>query len=127
MATLTPTLTLTANDNKASTAGPLSNPISISVTATLTTTDPSQLSRKYVVHSGDTVLQAASTGAYYLYIKNISSNNSKPVDIKAAGGNILGQITTGEFAFIPVKVNIGVAVAAVDETVLIEYGIFKRG
>jgi hypothetical protein len=120
MATLTTKLTL---DSKTA----LSDNINAVVSSTLTTTNPAEFSRISVLHSGPTELAAASTGAHYVYIKNISSTNSKPVDIRTAGGTAYGQITTGEFAFIPAKVNIGIEVIAIDETVLVEYGIFKKG
>jgi len=67
-----------------------------------------------------------STGAHYVYIKNISSTNSKPVDIRTAAGTAYGQIATGEFAYIPAKVNLGIEVIAIDESVVVEYAIFKK-
>ena len=121
MATLTPTLTLTSSDAMA-------DAISISETDSLTVTNPAETSKISVIHTGSgTELAAASVGAYYLYVKNVSSSNSKPVDIRTAGGTAYGQIATGEFAFIPCKVNIGVELIAIDETVVCEYAIFKKG
>jgi len=119
MATLTTKLILTSSDS-------LSDTLNLSLSDTLTTTVPSEMSRITVLHSGPTELAAASTGAYYTYIKNISSANSKPVDIRTAGGAASGQVATGEFAFIPAKVNIGIEVIAEDESVIVEYAIFKK-
>ena len=119
MATLTTKLTLTSSDA-------LSDSLSLSLTNKFTTTDPAEMSRVSVLHSGPTELAAASTGAHYVYIKNISSTNSKPVDIRIAAGTAYGQIATGEFAWIPCKVNLGVEVIAIDETVVVEYAIFKK-
>jgi len=119
MARLTAKLTLTSTDA-------LSDSLSLALTDVLTTTDPAEMSRITVLHSGPTELAAASTGAHYTYIKNISSTNSKPVDIRTAGGTAYGQIATGEFALIPAKVNIGIEVIAIDESVVVEYAIFKK-
>ena len=119
MATVTSKLTLTS-------ANALSDSLSMSLTNNLSTTDPAEMSRVSVSHSSPTELAAASTGAHYVYIKNISSTNSKPVDIRIAAGTAYGQIATGEFAWIPCKVNLGVEVIAIDETVVVEYAIFKK-
>lgn len=119
MATVTTTITMSSNDA-------LSDSLSLSVSDVLGTTDPAEMSRVSVLHSSATVLAAASVGAYYVYIKNISSTNSKPVDIRTAGNTAYGQIATGEFALIPAKVNIGIEVIAIDETVIVEYAIFKK-
>ena len=120
MATLTPTFTLTSADAQ-------SDAISITATDSLTTTEPTEVSKITVLHSGETVIAAASTGAYYLYVKNVSRTNSKPLDIRIDAGTAFGQIATGEFAFIPVKVNLGVELIAIDESVVCEYAIFKKG
>ena len=120
MATLTPTFTLTSADAQ-------SDAISITVTDSLTTTEPSEVGKVSVIHTGTgTVLAAASAGAYYLYVKNVSSTNSKPVDIRLVDNTAFAQIATGEFAWIPCKVNLGVEVIAIDETVVVEYAIFKK-
>tara|TARA_R110000744_G_scaffold376823_1_gene491344 strand:+ start:467 stop:829 length:363 start_codon:yes stop_codon:yes gene_type:complete len=119
MATLTTKLILTSTDS-------LSDTLSLSLSDILTTTVPSEMSRITVLHSAPTELAAASTGAHYTYIKNISSVNSKPVDIRTAGGTAYSQISTGEFAFIPAKVNLGIEVIAIDESVVVEYAIFKK-
>ena len=119
MSTVTTKLTLTSSEA-------LSDSLNLSLTKAFTTTDPAEMSRITVLHSGPTELAAVSTGAYYVYIKNISSSNSKPVDIRIAAGTAYGQIATGEFACIPCKVNLGVEVIAIDESVVVEYAIFKK-
>lgn len=120
MATVTVKLNLNSTDS-------LSDSINLALSDALTTTDPAEMSRITVLHSGPTELAAVSTGAHYTYIKNISSTNSKPVDIRTAGGTAYAQIATGEFAFIPAKVNLGIEVIAIDESVVVEYAIFKKG
>ncbi len=119
MSTVTTKLTLTS-------ATALSDSLNLTLSNSLSTTDPAEMSRVSVLHSGPTELAAASTGAHYVYIKNISSTNSKPVDIRIAAGTAYAQIATGEFAWIPCKVNLGVEVIAIDETVIVEYAIFKK-
>jgi len=120
MATLTTKLTLSSSDA-------LSDSLSLSLSGTLTITDPAEMSRVTVLHTTPTELAPVSSGAHYVYIKNISSTNSKPVDIAIAAGTVYGQIATGEFAFIPAKVNLGIEVLAIDESVVVEYAIFKKG
>jgi len=119
MATVTTTITMSSNDA-------LSDSLSLAVSDVLVTTDPAEMSRVSVAHDAATELAPISTGAHYVYIKNISSTNSKPVDIRIAAGTAYGQIATGEFAWIPCKVNLGVEVIAIDETVIVEYAIFKK-
>ena len=120
MSTVTTKLTLTS-------ATALSDSLNLTLSNSLSTTDPAEMSRVSVLHTGSgTELAAASTGAHYVYIKNISSTNSKPVDIRIAAGTAYAQIATGEFAWIPCKVNLGVEVIAIDESVIVEYAIFKK-
>jgi len=120
MATVTAKLTLTSSNA-------LSDSLSLALSNNLTITEPAEMSRITVLHSGPTELAAVTTGAHYVYIKNISSTNSKPVDIRIAAGTAYWQIATGEFAWIPCKVNLGVEVIAIDESVVVEFAIFKKG
>tara|TARA_R110002167_G_scaffold240926_1_gene446088 strand:- start:145 stop:507 length:363 start_codon:yes stop_codon:yes gene_type:complete len=119
MASLTTNIVINSSDA-------LSDRLSLSLANTISITDPSEMSRVSILHSAPTELAAASTGAHYVYIKNISSTNTKPVDIRTAAGTAYGQLSTGEFTWIPCKINIGVEVIAIDETVIVEYAIFKK-
>lgn len=118
MATLTPTLTLTSTDA-------MSDAISISVTDSLSVTDPSESSRITVSHSSPTELAAASTGAYYVYIKNVGTN-SRTVDVRTAGGTALAQLAVEEFCFIPVKLDVGIEVQSNTGSEIVDYAIFKK-
>ena len=118
MATLTTTLTLTSTDA-------MSDAISISVTDSLAVTDPAESSRITVLHSAATILAAASTGAYYAYIKNVGTN-SRTVDVRIAGGAALAQLAVDEFCFIPVKTNIGIEVIANVGSEIVDFAIFKK-
>ena len=62
MATVTTKLTLTSSEA-------LSDSLNLSLTDTLTTVDPAEMSRITVLHSSPTELAAVSTGAHYTYIK----------------------------------------------------------
>ena len=118
MATLTPTLTLVSTNA-------LSDSLNVSLSDTLTTTNPSEMSRITVLHSGPTELAAASSGTHYCYIKNIGTN-SRVVDIRTAGGTAFAQLAVGEFCFVPVKVDIGIEVIALVGSEIVEYAIFKK-
>lgn len=118
MATLRTKLTLTTGDA-------LSDSINLSVSDTLTTTVPAEMARVSVLHTAPTVLQAASTGTYYLYVKNIGTN-SRVVDIRIADDSVFASLAVGEFCFIPMKVNVGIELLALVGTEIVEYAYFKK-
>ena len=117
MATLTPTLTLNSSDS-------LSDALSVSVTDTLTTTF-SEFSRVSVLHTSPTVVQAASTGTHYLYVKNIGTN-SRTVDIRIADDSVFGSLAVGEFCFVPMKDDVGIEIIALVGTEIVEYGYWTK-
>ena len=124
MATLTPTLTLASTNA-------LSDTLNLSVTDTLTTTNPSEFSRISVSHSGNgTILYADSGAVAYVYIKNIGTK-SRTIDIRTANasgaGTAYAQLAPGEFAFFPTKNNEGVEVISETSAETVEYGVFKKG
>tara|TARA_R110000851_G_scaffold44262_1_gene108980 strand:+ start:272 stop:631 length:360 start_codon:yes stop_codon:yes gene_type:complete len=118
MATLRTKLTLTTGDA-------LSDSINLSVSDTLTTTVPAEMARVSVLHTAPTVLQAASTGTYYLYVKNIGTN-SRVVDIRIADDSVFASLAVEEFCFIPMKVNVGIELLALVGTEIVEYAYFKK-
>jgi len=124
MATLKPTLTLTSADAT-------SDALSITVTDTLTTTNPSiNMARAAVLHTGETELlsAAAHTSAadeVYFYIKNMDTTNF--VEVKTAGGTAFAKLRAGEFMFLPMKEALGVEVQAHTATCVVEYAYWKRG
>tara|TARA_R110002167_G_scaffold278655_1_gene484504 strand:- start:24 stop:383 length:360 start_codon:yes stop_codon:yes gene_type:complete len=118
MATITPTLTITSTDV-------LSDNINLSLTTALTVVEPAKIARVSVLSSAPTVLQAASTGTFYLYVKNIGTN-SRFVDIRIADDSVFASLAVGEFCFIPMKVDVGIELLALVGTEVVEYAYFKK-
>lgn len=119
MAVITPTLTITSSEV-------LSDTINLSVTDDLTVVQPLAFARVTVLHSAPTILQAASTGTYYLYVKNIGTN-SRVVDIRIADDSVFASLAVGEFCFIPMKVDVGIELLALVGSEIVEYAYFKKG
>lgn len=119
MGTLTAKLTLTSNSA-------LTDSLNLTLSDTLTTAVPSEMSRIFVLHSAATVLQAASTGTYYLYVKNIGTN-SRVVDIRIADDSVFASLDIGEFCFIPMKADVGIELISLVGTEVVEYAYFKKG
>lgn len=117
MATVTSKLTITTSDS-------LSDAINLSVTDTLTTTF-AEFSRVSVLHTAPTVVQAASTGTHYLYVKNIGTN-SRTVDIRIADDSVFASLAAGEFCFVPMKVDVGIELIALVGTEVVEYGYWTK-
>ena len=118
-ATLIPTLTL-------SSITATSDTLNVSVTNTLKLSGfSSEFSRVNVLHTAPTVLQPASTGTYYLYVKNIGTN-SRVVDIQIADNSVFASLAVGEFCFIPMKVNVGIELLALVGTEEVEYGYWDK-
>jgi len=118
MATVIPTLTISSTDS-------LSDVLSLSVTDTLTTQSPAEFARVSVLHTAPTVLQAASAGTQYLYVKNIGTN-SRAVDIRIADDSVFGSLAAGEFCFVPMKVDVGIELIALGGTEVVEYGYWTK-
>tara|TARA_R100001082_G_C4337528_1_gene148537 strand:- start:586 stop:957 length:372 start_codon:yes stop_codon:yes gene_type:complete len=122
MATLTPKLTLSSTDVDPN------NALDLSVTDTLTTTDPSSMiSRISVSHSSATELRAASLSkVYYVYIKNIGSNNSRTITVKTAGGTSIATLAIGEWMWLPIEANAGIEVQSETSAEIVEYAYFAK-
>ena len=118
--TLTPTLTLNS-------LGATSDTLNMSVTdALLISGNIAEFSRVKVLHTAPTVLQPASTGTFYLYVKNIGTN-SRVVDIQIADDSVFASLAVGEFCFIPMKINVGIELLALVGTEEVEYGYWEKG
>jgi hypothetical protein len=118
-ATLTPTLTLNS-------LGATSDTLNMSVTDTLLLSgNIAEFSRVNVLHTAPTVLQPASTGTFYLYVKNIGTN-SRVVDIQIADDSVFASLAVGEFCFIPMKINVGIELLALVGTEEVEYGYWGK-
>ena len=119
MGTITTTLTITGSNI-------LSDTLNLSVTNALKpVTLPLEFARVSVLHTAPTILQAASTGIYYLYVKNIGTNN-RVVDIQIADNSVFASLAVEEFCFIPMKNNVGIELLALLGTEVVEYAYFKK-
>ena len=119
MATLTPTLTLVSTNA-------LTDSLSISETDTLTVTNPAEMSRVSVLHTGaGTEFAAAGSGTHYIYAKNIGTN-SRTVQLRTAGGTAFCELAPGEFCFVPLLDDGGVEALSLVGTETVEYAIFKK-
>ena len=119
MGTITTTLTITGSNI-------LSDTLNLSVTNALKpVTLPLEFARVSVLHTAPTILQAASTGIYYLYVKNIGTNN-RVVDIQIADNSVFASLAVEEFCFIPMKNNVGIELLALAGTEVVEYAYFKK-
>ena len=120
MATLTPTLTLTSTDAS-------SDALSITVTDSLTTTEPSVgLSRKTITTSDNQELvDDGVSGVFYFYAKNLDATNF--VILQTTASVQYARIGPGEFCFFPVNDSVGLEARADTASCNIEYGYWKKG
>ena len=155
MATLTPSLTLTANANTASSApGLQSDAISFTVTDTLTVTAPSNgitrvstAANALGAGAGILLTEAASTATTFVYIKHLgllasdgttechASNDYITLSNEDADVSFI-KLQPGEFAFFPLLEFDGsdggvepggLKVTAGSAAVMVEYGCWTRG
>jgi glutamine phosphoribosylpyrophosphate amidotransferase len=119
MATLTPTLTLVSTD--ASTES-----MSLSVTDSLTTTNPANgVSRKSIGTSSAEVIIASTESAHmFTYLKNIDNTNI--ITVSTDGGTAFATLNPGEFMYLPVKGTVGLEVQANSAPCVLEYAFFAR-
>ena len=154
MAILTPSLTITANANTASTnPGLQSDALSFTVAPSLTVTAPSAgISRVSTADdnlgAGAGVLIAEDTTQYYVYVKHLgvlasdgttachASNDFVTLSDVDGTAGLTVKLQPNEFAFFPVKEGDGsdngsgdggLKVTAGSAAVMIEYGYWARG
>jgi predicted ThiF/HesA family dinucleotide-utilizing enzyme len=125
MATLTPTLTLVSTDAFSH------QPISISVTDSLSVVAPyTDLSRVAAVSGGTTILPATQAVVTYVYIKNtgtLSTNGNattEEITVKHSSSEEVATIGAGEFMFLPLKASEGLIL--VGANVFAEYIYFSK-
>ena len=120
MATLTTKLTLSSSDT-------LSDSTNVSITDTLTVTNPTELSRVSVLHtgSGTEILTAAASNPHtYFYAKNTDATNY--IICRTAAGTEWGRLAPGEFMFFAVAATVGIEFLAVNATCIVEYGYWTK-
>jgi len=119
MATLTPTIGLVSNDY-------LSDPLNISVTDTLSVTNPVELSTISCPTGGYTIIPAAFATATYVYLKNTDASNYIIIKRDAGSDEIWGRIHPGEIAFFCVAPSTGLIVAANSADATLEFGKWTK-
>ncbi len=142
MATLTPTLTLTANSNTASSSpGLQSDAISLSVTDSLTITAPSMgistvASDENFGDGAGVLIPEEDTTVNYVYIKHLgvlasdgttATTNLVEVDSDANSDGFRLSLGTGEFAFFPLLGSEGLRVTAASAAVMLEFAYWSKG
>ena len=142
MATLTPTLTLTANSNTASLSpGLQSDALSLSVTDTLTVTAPSMgvstvASDENFGDGAGVLIPEEDATINYVYIKHLgvlasdgttASANLVEVDSDANSDGFRLSMGAGEFAFFPLLGAEGLRVTAATAAVMLEFAYWSKG
>ena len=120
MATLTTTLTLASTDAT-------SDRLNISVSDSLTTTEPTQgLSRQTITTSDNQeIVDEAVSGIFYFYAKNLDATNF--IIIQTTASVQYARLSPGEFCFFPVNDGAGVEARADTASCILEYGYWKKG
>tara|TARA_R100000808_G_C2139513_1_gene147411 strand:+ start:1249 stop:1623 length:375 start_codon:yes stop_codon:yes gene_type:complete len=120
---LTPTLTLTS-----STAS--TDPVSISLTDTLTITDPIETGKVNITTGAGTVgrntlIPSSDSNTYYVFLQNTDSTNF--VLVRRDNGSNMMKLHAGEFAYFTLADGIGLEMQADTDTVKVQYGFWKKG
>jgi hypothetical protein len=146
MATIAPTLTLTANDSSHATAGPLSIALSLSVTDLLavdtvksqTVTPSTTVSLLLDGSAEDAGSEVAGTNGGFLYMKNTSAGDydvyigveadgASPTELEGnADAQRLFTLKQNEFAFFPYDYTMDITIDAEHSTATLEYWLFNR-
>jgi len=128
MATLTPTLTLASTDAFSN------QPISLSVTDSLSIEAPMADVSKIAAATGGTVITAASGSPItYFYLKHTgflaadgTTATTNLVTVSDAGGAAIATLGTGEFMWLPVAAGEGMKVTSATAAVFVEYAYFSK-
>ena len=120
MATLTPTLTLSSTDVT-------SDPLSFTVTDSLTVTNPSVgLSRVVITTSDDQELvDEGGSAISYFYAKNTDATNF--VILQTTASVQYARLSPGEFCFFPINDGAGLEARADTASCVLEYAYFTKG
>ena len=119
MATLTTKLTLTSSNA-------LSDATNVSVTDILTTTNPTELSRKSIATGSAQSVIASNSSFSYVYLKNISSSNAAAWLQVKLGGDAKIRLDVGEFAIFPLYSSQAITMEAQTAACIVEYGYWTK-
>ena len=106
MATLTTKLTLSSSDT-------LSDSTNVSITDTLTVTNPTELSRKSIATGSAQDVIASNSAFSYVFLKVVS------------GGDAKLKMRVGEFAFFPLYSSQAITAEAQGGACVVEYGYWS--
>ena len=120
MATLTPTLTLSSTDVT-------SDPLSFTVTDSLTVTNPSVGLSRVVITTADNqeLVDEAVSGVSYFYAKNTDATNF--VILQTTASVQYARLSPGEFCFFPINAGAGLEARADTASCILEYAYFTKG
>ena len=116
MANLTATITLSAGTDIAN------DSLALTQTVALPVQPPSaNIGRVDVTTGAPYEIRAASVATNsYVYIKNLHASNA--INIRTAGGTVIGELDGGEWLFFPAKASVGIEVIALSSTTEVEFG-----
>ena len=106
MATLTTKLTLSSSDT-------LSDSTNVSITDTLTVTNPTELSRKSIATGSAQDVIASNSAFSYVFLKVVSGRDAKL------------KMRVGEFAFFPLYSSQAITAEAQGGACVVEYGYWS--
>ena len=121
MATLTPKLTLSSSDATSDT-------LSLSVTDTLTITNPSIGISKITITTADNqelVDEATGSAIHYFYAKNTDTSNF--VVLQTTASVQYARLSPGEFCFFPINAAAGLEARADTASCVLEYAYWTKG
>ena len=120
MATLIPTLTLSSTDVT-------SDPLSFTVTDSLTVTNPSVGLSRVVITTSDNqeLVDEAVSGVSYFYAKNTDATNF--VVLQTTASVQYARLSPGEFCFFPINDGAGLEARADTASCVLEYAYFTKG
>ena len=118
MATLKTTLTLSSNDA-------MTDVLGVTVTDSLTTTNPTEFSRKSIATGSAQSVIASNSAFSYVYLKVISGANSTDWLQVLLGGDAKLKIRVGEFAFLPLYNAQAITAEAQGGACVVEYGYWS--
>ena len=120
MATLTPKLTLSSSDATSDT-------LSLSVTDTLTITNPSIGISKITITTADNqeLVDEAGSAISYFYAKNTDTSNF--VVLQTTASVQYARLSPGEFCFFPINAAAGLEARADTASCVLEYAYWTKG
>ena len=120
MATISVALTLESTDTS-------SDELSVSVSDSLTTTNPSVGVSRAVITTADNqeLVDEAGSAIYYFYAKNTDTSNF--VVLQTTASVQYARLSPGEFCFFPINAAAGLEARADTASCVLEYAYWTKG